>query len=361
MDIKYKLKLYNKQHKLLNELYLFNNLQYTKTLNGIGNMNLTIPFKYLELNGISLILGQHIELYKIIGNSEKLLWYGVINSPVPSDGYINVISLGYPALLQNRKFINIELNEDNEWKKTYYNKNYGALIKEIISEINSIHETGITLGKFNETTLKTDRIINWDDDLYEKIQEFVEDSNCYFEINKDREFNFYSSIGEDKSEYYEINDYNIIGDWDYTMDQTQIFNVINARVLYKEDEVTNILTSMAIDEESINLYGRREKVLNVNDIKLQETLDNQCKEELYTYKDPLISCTVEVGISDTFNIFNINPGDFVTLYSEKYKINTKIKVLEFTVNINKNTALLTLGNAIFRENSPVIYRYNQRR
>ena len=193
--------------------------------------------------------------------------------------------------------------------------------------------------------------------LYDKIQEFIEDSNCYFTIDKDRKFNFYNEIGRDKSEYYEINDYNIIGSWDYSIDQTEIFNVINARVVYKEGDVTTVLMSSKKDDESIKLYGYREKALSVNDIKLQETLDKQVEEELSRYKEPLVSCNCEIAINDTFNIFDIEPGDYIKLNSEVNNINVKIRVLEYTVNLKTNTVKISLGNAIFRENKPKIYRY----
>ena len=363
MDIKYYFKLYTRNHELIDELYIFSNVEYTKTLNGIYNMTFNIPIRYLSEKNIELSLGQHIELYRINGHKETLLWYGIVNSPSPQSCDINCTCLGYASLLQNRNFTYIEIDNENEWKKTYYSKHYGDLIFTLIDEINKIHPTGIYLGANQDTSLLTDRVINWDDDLYDKIQEFIEDSNCYFTIDKNRTFNFYNTTGEDKL-YYEITDYNILGQWDYTLDETQIYNVINARIFYEEnvegqeEPIKTILISHAEDINSINCYGRREKVSDASsDIKLQETLDAQVKEELKTYKDPLVSCNVKVGISDTFNIFDIEPGDYVTLNSEEKEINQKIRVLEYTVNLTENTVSISLGNSIFRDVKPNIYRF----
>ena len=327
-------------------------------------MDFSIPIKYLKEKEIELALGQHVELYLIENNIENLLWYGVVNSPIPNGVDIQCTCLGYACLLQNRNFTYISIDSENEWKKTYHNKKYGDLIFELINQINIIYRTEIELGKLEDTTKRTDRVINWDDDLYEKIQEFIEDSNCYFDIDKDRRFNFYASYGKDKSDYYEINDYNIIGAWNYSIDETQIFNCIHARTVYtekpegSEEDVTTILISDFKDDESIKNYGMREMVLTTNDIRLQETLDEQVKEALATYKDPLVSCTVEVGICDSFNIFDIKPGDYIKLNTEKYGLNIKIRVLEYTVNLNTNTVSMTLGNSIFREVMPNIYRYS---
>ena len=363
MDIKYYFKLYTRNHEFIDELYIFSNVEYTKTLNGICNMTFNIPIRYLSKKNIELSLGQHIELYRIEDHKESLLWYGVVNSPSPQSGDINCTCLGYASLLQNRNFTYINIDSENEWKKTYYSKHYGNLIFTLIDEINGIYHTGIYLGVNQDTNLITDRVINWDDDLYDKIQEFIEDSNCYFAIDKNRMFNFYNAIGEDKL-YYEITDYNILGQWDYTMDETQIYNVINARIFFEEnvegqeEPIKTILISHAEDINSINRYGRREKVSSAsNDIKLQETLDAQVKEELETYKNPLVSCNVKVGISDIFNIFDIEPGDYVTLNSEEKRINQKIRVLEYTVNLTENTVSISLGNSIFRDAKPQIYRF----
>ena len=63
------------------------------------------------------------------------------------------------------------------------------------------------------------------------------------------------------------------------------------------------------------------------------------------------------GITDVFNIFDIEPGDYITLNSAEKQINQSIKVLEYTVNLTDNTVSISLGNSIFREVMPKIYRF----
>ena len=65
MDIKYYFKLYTRNHELIDELYIFSNVEYTKTLNGICSMTFNILVKYLSDKNIELPLGQHIALYSI--------------------------------------------------------------------------------------------------------------------------------------------------------------------------------------------------------------------------------------------------------------------------------------------------------
>lgn len=359
--MKFYMKLFDKHHELIDELHLVHNIEYTKTLNGINSMTFNVPINYLADKNVELCLGQHIELYMIKNNKENLLWYGVINNPCPKGIDLQVTCLGYASLLQNRKFIDIELNQDNEWKRSYYSKTYGKLIFELINQINSISETGIITGINKDTSLTTDRILNWNDDLYDKIQEFLEDSNCYFEIDNDRKFNFYKEVGEDKSEYFKITDSNIIGDWDYTIDYTQLANNVISRSTWEEKDgennVKHFMYGQAIDEESINLYGQKDYILDVGDTRLQESVNTKCNEYLKTYSKPLISCTVEVGITEEFDIFQIEAGDYINLNTSKYNINEKIRLLEYKVNLSKLTATTTLGNAIFRESTFTIYRY----
>ena len=54
MDIKYYFKLYTRNHELINELYIFSNVEYTKTLNGVCNMTLNTPIKYVSEKNIEL-------------------------------------------------------------------------------------------------------------------------------------------------------------------------------------------------------------------------------------------------------------------------------------------------------------------
>lgn len=355
------IKLFDRNHKeILAEIYTFtsNVFTYTKTLNGIGNMQFSVPFTYLEENKIEIISGQCCELYEIVDNKEVLLWYGNVSNPCPGGVDINVTCLGYLNLFMNRKFTDMAWDDKDEtWKETFYNKKYGQLISYLIDRINAISFTGITIGNIEEGTLTTDRVINWSDDLKEKIDEFIEDSGYYFNIDKDRKFNFYSTYGTVK-DYYEINDYNIVGEYDATIDQTQIYNRILGRVVYKdEDDVIQILQTVQEDEESIKQYGLKEYVYTNSEIRLLSTLQEQCKDFLEMYKRPLTSFTLEVKIDDIFNIYDIEPGDYINFNSNKYQYNGLIRVMEYEVDKINEKVKITIGNSIFREKALEIYRY----
>ena len=54
----YYLKLYDRNKVLKDncEIYLFSNLTYTKTLNGVGNLSFNTPIKYIKENEINFLL-----------------------------------------------------------------------------------------------------------------------------------------------------------------------------------------------------------------------------------------------------------------------------------------------------------------
>ena len=72
------IKLFDRNHKeILAEIYTFtsNVFTYTKTLNGIGNMQFSVPFTYLEENKIFYVLLQRFQLTSLISPYFYKLFY----------------------------------------------------------------------------------------------------------------------------------------------------------------------------------------------------------------------------------------------------------------------------------------------
>ena len=370
MDRYFYFKLYNNQHELMEncEIHIFNNVSYTNTLNGLGDISFSSPTNYLNTNNIELISGMHIELMLVEGNIEKCIWYGVVVNVTVEGMDKMVVCSGYKELLNKRLFTDMLSNiptavakgEEPVLEDTYYDKTYGDLISRLINRINLISPTGIIMGKIVDTDLKTTRIINWNDDLGEKIDELITDCGCYFTIDRDRRFNFYKEYGENKSAYYEINDQNLISTSTFVIDDSSIYNSIYALNVYTpegENQATQYLLGTAKDEQSIQIYGLREMELSVNDLREQSSIDQYVQNELAKSSKPVVNITLEVGISDEFNIFDINVGDTINLNSNELNINTPIRVLEYTVDLNRMTVNITVGNTIFRDANYIKYRY----
>ena len=367
MNIEYYLKLYDNRHNIKNELYLFSNLSYTKTLNGVDSMSFNIPIGYLKDNEITIELCDHIELYRIENNSEDLIWFGVVVNPTNSSiNEMSIVCEGYFCLLFNTIFstlYNDAMMQNNLslLEKTYYDKTYSDLILQLVKDYSD--KTKVIAGdNFDNVKLTTTRIIKWDDLLDEKITEFLENSGLYFTIDKDRKFNIYSKIGEDKSEYYIIHDGNLINCSQAVIDYSAIKNRIYVFNQYTEEDsegnsIDKYITYVAEDKDSIASFGVKDCVLSVNDLRNIETAEKYANKELLKLSQPNINITIKVVINDELDIFDIEVGDYIYIESDLLNINQKIRVLEYTANIKENTVDIVLGNTIYRDNTVINYKY----
>lgn len=363
-------RLFNKNHELTEncEIHIYNSTNYTNTLNGIGDMSFATPINYIRDNDIDLSSGMHIELIMLHNNVEYCIWYGVVVSVTRQGMDDMVVCCGYKELLNKRIFTDMLSNipkaiangTEPVLEETYYDKTYGDLLTILIDRINAIEPTGVTVGTIKDTPLKTTRIVKWNDDLGEKIDELIADCGCYFTVDRDRKFNFYKDYGVNKSAYYEINDQNLISTSTFIIDDSAIYNSIYALNVYTpegENQTTQYLLGHAKDENSIRAYGLREKELSVNDLRDQTTIDQYVLNELNICSQPATTITLEVGISEDFDIFDINVGDIINVNSLELNITTQIKVLEYTVNLNRMTVNITVGNTLIRDSEYIKYRY----
>ena len=367
------LKLYNRQHELKDEIYLFSNLTYTNTLNSAGSMSFNVSANYLKDNNISINLGDHIELYRLYNNVEEVIWYGVVINPTNTDiDTLSVICAGYFALLENRMFKHlwdyaIRTGNMEYLEETYTNVTVGELCLSLLGTTNYYDQTGVTQGKNADYSgVKTTRIIKYDDMLTDKITEFINDGKLYFYINANRELNIYSEYGEDKSNYYVIQDGNILDTSMYVMDYSQIKNQIYGLCQWTEevenedgttDNIERYITYIAEDKESIKNFGLKQYVMSLNELHEQDTLELYCNQELAKLSQPSINITLKVAISDELDIFDIKVGDYIALDSVTLGITQKLRVMEYIVDITTMTVDISLGNTIYRDSEIYQYRY----
>ena len=335
----YYIKIFNKEHIILEEVYEISELTYTKTLNGIWKASLTLPRSIKTTEDI-LQNNNHIEIYRRINEmnvykqhisaKEELLWWGVIYNSNP-----------HASFFTNNVFT-------GEYDKVLYN---------MLNVINNMYNTGVSQGTAHKNNLQTTRIINWNDNFYDKLDEFTTDANYFWQIDKNRKLNLYTSLGIDKT-YYEINsDINVNKTLSITS-SGEIYNYIVAKNTYTDDsDIEHSIIAEAKDLNSIYKYGVFSKELVVNDIRLQSTLDKYVEDELNKCKNPLISISLNVSNCDTFNIFDVDVGDNISLILKEISLNTEIKIIEFTIDCKTETMNIELGNCMFREESPKVYRF----
>ena len=372
------LKIYTSDHIIIDEIYEIADLDYTFAINGIGKANISVPYYTKKTNQKNYKISNDIEIWRKVKKKKKkrikledekvtnefrtveisyydeeLLWWGVIYNTTPSGAVLNIECSGYAAKIENRLF-NQYIND--EFK--IYRGTYDKVLFSMLKDINSYYYTGINQGDAQYISLDTERKIEWNDNFYEKLNDFTTDSNYYWDIDNNRKLNLYSSIGEDKT-YYEINDEVNVIDTLSINTSGEIYNHIIAKNTYTEEEsdVEVTLISEKKNQDSINLYGLRTKELSVNDIHIQETLDNYVQRELDKCSDPILNIVIEVSNSGIFDIFNIKKGDLVTLNLSCLKLSSKIKIIEYTIHPKTLTATITLGNCYFRPNRPNMYRF----
>ena len=372
------LKIYTSDHIIIDEIYEIADLDYTFAINGIGKANISVPYYTKKTNQKNYKISNDIEIWRKVKKKKKkrikledekvtnefrtveisyydeeLLWWGVIYNTIPEGANLKIECSGYAAKIENRLF-NQYINEGFKM----YRGTYDKVLFSMLKDINSYYYTGINEGDYQYISLDTERKIEWNDNFYDKLNDFTTDSNYYWDIDNNRALNLYSKIGEDKS-YYEINDEVNVIDTLSINTSSEIYNHIIAKNTYTEEgsDVEVTLISEKKNQDSINLYGLRTKELNVNDIHIQETLDNYVQRELDKCSDPILNITVEVSNSGIFNIFDIKKGDLVTLNLNCLKLNSKIKIMEYTIHPKTLTATITLGNCYFRPNKPNMYRF----
>lgn len=338
--------IYDKSHNLLAEVWVLSEgLEYTHTLNGVCSATIKIPMGSKSATDENLKEYNHIEIYHIDNGLKKLVWWGLIANRTPSEYDWELNCLGYFYILEKRLF-----REEKTWSK----KKYNVLCGLMLDYINSIADTSISIGISQDSSVTTDRKIEEGEYFWDKLQDYLSDSGTYAMIDSERKLNYYNEkFGKDKSDYYEINRWNKIGTPTINRDATTIYNYIKAKSTYSDSNNTKTISCVKQDKDSISEYGLLEYALNLQDISLQETLENRAKEYLDKHSVPSINIELSVGNCDTFNIYDIDVGDYITLnLSEDYGINTKIKVIEITVNAKENSARLTLGNTLYRDVPP---------
>lgn len=358
----YYLKIFDKDHIILEELHEINELTYTKSLNGIWKASVTIPRSY-KTNEIIIKNSNHIEIYRRINGKnldskgtgytqEELLWFGVIYNFNPHDSFFVIDCFGYGRLLQDKLFAMYISEGSKTFKGTY-----DVVIYSMLEVINNAYDTKISKGIAEINYLNTTRIVNWNDNFYDKLDEFTTDANYFWQVDKERKLNLYTSIGEDKS-FYEINSDVNVNKTLSIVRSGEIYNYIVAKNTYTDEfDVEHSIISEAKDEKSIKEYGTFSKELIVNDIRLQNTLDRYVLAELEKCKEPLTAISLNVSNCDSFNIFDINVRDIISLVLKEISLNTTIKIIEFTIDCKLETITIELGNCMFREEAPKIYRF----
>lgn len=356
----YYLKMYDSRHNLLdNSINNICDLKYQTVLNGQGYCEFSIPRDEPKCSNKLMFPTNHIEVYNM---NHELLWYGVISRRVFSGSMLQISCVGYEWLLGSRIFRN---------DITFYDKHYGRLIELMVGTVQGYDiklPLPITMGKVIENDLITTREIKSGDVLKDKIDEYIEDSNYYYNVDDQLRLNVSYSVGE-KKDYlkliYDQEGYsNIIDLPEIEENLDDIYNNVYAHSEFDQDtgegnnKVKVVLDYDEHDMYSITLYGLREKKLSVNDIHLMETLKSKVGQELDICKFPNISLTLKCVDSALCPMNQVKVGDYITVEIPYYfGFKNIIRVLEIERDCKTDEYTLTMGSLVYRPQKPQIKKY----
>lgn len=345
VDIMLRLKVFDRNHKQLDEINEFSGLKSTWTLNGVGASTFSVGLESFKCTERNFGFRNHMEIWGGSGCE----WGGQIIDQGFSGGKLNLACYGYLSLAKWRRLR----------AKTYAEKTYGALISEMLSDINNIAESGISLGTIESGSLLTQRKVEDKDYFLDKMQEFIQDTNYDIDIDECRKLNFYLRKGSDKPYVLEYG-----GKADNILKEPSLSRSIQntANSVYSEVETDGtVLTSTASDSKSIQAYGLMEGSYSANSgIILQNTLDNYTQGELQRRAYSTNALQLKVKDSGLCPFSDIQVGDSVIVSIIPYwNYRERLRIIEMTHNYETGERDIVVGQTLYRPQAPKIRLYRK--
>ena len=329
------IKVYDRLHNVLDELYEISGLKPTRTLNGMGRLEFDVPLKSTKCTETNFGKRNLIEVYE----DDVKIWGGQISLIGFKDSKLHVSCYGYMSLLWKRRLR----------AKNYASQTYGSLFTNMLSDVNAIADTGVSLGNIASNALITQRSVKETDYILPKFQELAGDCNYDFDVDLDRKLNFYLRKGEDKTKYtlqYTGDGDNVNVAPDLSRSWMECANSIYS--------ASDALTSTALNQSSIDEYGIMEGDYSASSgITTQSTLDNYVNGELQRRAFPADALTLSCIDSEQCPFSDIFVGDTITVYIREYwEYRSPQRILEITDDFDKNTREIVVGQTIYRPQPP---------
>lgn len=341
-------RIYSKDHEIIDELYRFAPPTYGWTLNDISTMDISFALNDPKCDPVTMQMGNHIEL---IDQSNKIVWGGVVMGQSFEDVAIRLNCMDYGILL---KYCRMRA-------KQYPNMEYGALIQTMIEDCRAARagNLGISIGEIATGALKTERKVDNSDFLWDKIKEYGDDANYDYGVDNNRAFYFCLRRGQDKPYYvleYGGDADNIIVSPSLARDILDLANEVYAEVsIPGEDGAEDtILTATAGNDQSIQTYGLFEGVCSINTgVTLQSTVDTSAYGDVQRRSIPADTISLTIRDSALCPFDDIEVGDRVTLHIVPYfDYTASVRILAMTHDESAGTRSITVGSTIFKPQPP---------
>lgn len=329
------IKLFDKDHVILDELHEYNSLIHGFALNALGKCSFNVPLESIKCTQANFQAFNCIEVWE----DGKCLWWGVIAFAVPSRSVLNAMCYGYLYVLQKTVawggIVSVQLQALIASDVSIFN---------IRSERLNTSRPNLTMGHSEDNTLMLNGVTLVDEDYYKRFQTICMGYNFDFDVDADFKFNYYRRRGEDKPHYsvnYGTEADNVAGDPSFNVDTTGMANE-----LVYEGSV------MAKDTVSQGIYG---KITAVSQVKLSDAGDiqNYINAELQRTAYPSVSIQATIVDSALCPFNDIEIGDKVIANFPTYwGFSELMRIIEINFDDMTGKCTLNLGNVIYRQQPP---------
>lgn len=338
------IRVFDRNHKILDELYHFDGLKYGWTLDDIDTAEFTLPINESKTNGVNAQFMNHVEIM----DGDGIVWGGILSGRNFNGPGLKINCWDYNYLLKLRRMR----------VKTYTAMEYGAMMQQAITDCSAARpDYLIGLTGFNIATgvLKSTKTVADTDNLWSTLKGWGDDANYDYGVTPDRMYNFWSRRGADKPQYtlvYGSDADNITEAPEFAEDINSMANSVYGS--------SDSLTADAEDTKSQSLFGLVEGTYSPSGSADQSTLTTQTNSALQKVSYPAKSFTVTAKDSTLCPFDSIQVGDAVTVHLIPYfNFQAVIRIIRMVHDEKTQTREITFGSIIFRPQPPVkrLYKY----
>jgi len=329
------IKIFDKDHKQLDELSEFSNLRYTFTLNSMGKCEFGIGLNNPKCTKANFKSMNEIEVWE--GNA--IVWWGIMTAFDFGNGMLQIYCYDYLFFFSKT----IEL----PYEFAIQNQTISDIITSIIGNVNFFRGCNFTLGNIDSSLLNVENLyFDNETNSYERLQEIMKKFNYDFDIDSNKRLNVYKKKGAIKSNYIlqfvgtEAD--NIIAEPTLSINAFDMANAIRCD--------TEHCVSIQKDNASIKEYGKLGSTYSTTgDDPTQNDLDTETNAELQRRAYPLCSLSLSAIDSVVCPFNDISVGDSIPIYIKPYLEYEDVqRIIEFTHEENTGQRSFVLGQALYK-------------
>lgn len=331
------IKIFDRNHNILDEINEISSLKYKFTLNGTGTCTFSIPLASKKCIKENFLEFNEVEIWE----DSTLLWWGVIVGRDFNGGLLTVNCYDYLFILSRVL----------EFPYTYANMTIFQIVNNLLMNVSFFRGDNVfTVGSIDNGLLMVDSTPFTDiSNTADRLKKFLTKFNYDFEIDSNKKINVYGRKGSIKDFYvfqYGTDADNIINEPRLSFSALNMSNVVRSSGTNAYGTVTN--------SDSIQLYGKMGEEYNPSSNDISQTdMDNELNAELQRGAYPTVSVSL-TSIDSALCPFNdIEIGDTVSVYLKNYwEFKDTLRIIEYEHDVMTGKRSITAGQIIYRPQMP---------